>query len=393
MSDVHNRRTVQTPGKVGETASVPRHAQLAQALLNLQHAVGQCHDFVFFTDQAGVITRVNPAFEKLTGHAALDAVGMDLSCIIAGGPQSESYRRIWARIFAGEMFTGSVGIKQKGGIACEVELTITALHDSRGSIASLVGTGYEHAQPADHRDSALDSVLTDGTRRRLAHEFSNLLMIMGTHAELAFNSLPAEHTVRRNLQEITNAARRASELARVLRGETESLELTEFSRLNRAAEDAWIGQRGDVLIDSIELPSPPELHPHSHTLLIVDDEMMVREATAEFLSKTGYRVLSASSGEEALDELKLHPARVDLVITDVVLPQMSGAQLAGAVSSIHPDVKTLFISGYSESVVLHHQVAKPGVHFLSKPFPLHTLADKIEQILEQPQVMAAGASI
>lgn len=377
-----------------ERNATPGHSQLALALMNLQHAVGQCHDLVFFTDQAGVITRVNPAFERILGYTALEAVGMDLSKLVAGGPPSESYRHIWARIFAGEAYHGALSLQQKSGATCEVELTITALHDSRGLIASLVGTGRDLAGQTERDESAL-KVPDRETLCSVAHELNNLLMVMGANAELAFNSLPSDHKLRRNLQEIKNASRHASELSHFLHGDRELPDASEFSRLNQTAQDAWIGPRGDVVIDATEqsgaLPTGPP--PHSQTLLVVEDEMVIREAAGEFLAKQGYRVLSAGSGEEALDALKLHPVKVDLVITDVVLPHMSGAQLVGAVCSIHPEAKTLFISGYAENIVLRPEAAKPGVHFLKKPFPLHALAEKIEEILEQPQALAAGASV
>ena len=87
--------------------------KMAQALRNLQCAVTQSHEAVFITDQAGLITRVNPAFEELTGYSAIQALGKDLSAFIARGPHSDEYREIWARIFQQRAFSGTVQLKKK----------------------------------------------------------------------------------------------------------------------------------------------------------------------------------------------------------------------------------------------------------------------------------------
>src|SRR5258708_19982683 len=77
----------------------PRPNPMAAALRNLQHAVNQSQEAVFICDPDGVIERVNPAFEDLTGYSSLDAVGKDLSWIVADGPMSDSYRRLWEQVF------------------------------------------------------------------------------------------------------------------------------------------------------------------------------------------------------------------------------------------------------------------------------------------------------
>ena len=73
--------------------------RIAEALRNLQHAVAQCHDAVFISDAAGVLTRVNAAFEPLTGHSSMELIGKDLSLIMEGGGQSSEYQQIWRDIF------------------------------------------------------------------------------------------------------------------------------------------------------------------------------------------------------------------------------------------------------------------------------------------------------
>jgi PAS domain S-box-containing protein len=88
---------------------------MAVALRNLQYAVNQCQDVIFFTDPAGMIERVNPAFEELTGYSSVEAVGQDLSWIAAEGPKSDSYRRIWEQVFQGRAFRGNLQVRRKHG--------------------------------------------------------------------------------------------------------------------------------------------------------------------------------------------------------------------------------------------------------------------------------------
>jgi PAS domain S-box-containing protein len=79
--------------------------EMAKVLRNLQHAVSQCQDSIFITDAAGVVTRVNPAFERLSGYTPLEFVGKDLSLIIEGGAQSVDYQHLWRRVFEEKQYT------------------------------------------------------------------------------------------------------------------------------------------------------------------------------------------------------------------------------------------------------------------------------------------------
>jgi DNA-binding NtrC family response regulator len=111
----------------------------------------------------------------------------------------------------------------------------------------------------------------------------------------------------------------------------------------------------------------------------------------EFLSRSGYNVLSAGSAEEALETSRSH-SEIDLVITDVVLPQMSGQQLAGRLATVYPEMKVLFVSGYSQSAVFHRDVPSLNRAFLQKPFSLPVLAEKVGGVLEPPKKARAAAA-
>ncbi len=130
----------------------------------------------------------------------------------------------------------------------------------------------------------------------------------------------------------------------------------------------------------------------SETLLLVEDEDPLREATAEFLRSIGYEVCSARNGEEALDTLRAWARKFDLVVSDVVMPRMSGPRLAEIMASKWPQVKMLFLSGHGESVVLQKGLLDLNEHFLQKPFPMPLLAAKIREVLGAPMVLRAAAA-
>lgn len=117
------------------------------------------------------------------------------------------------------------------------------------------------------------------------------------------------------------------------------------------------------------------------TILLVEDEQAVRELTVKMLQRLGYRVLVAASGAEAIEISGTHPGHIGLLLTDVVMPNMSGRQLADELVKTRPDMKVLYLSGYTENTVVHHGVLDVGVEFLPKPFSREVLAKKIRQVL------------
>ena len=133
----------------------------------------------------------------------------------------------------------------------------------------------------------------------------------------------------------------------------------------------------------------------SETILLVEDEPAVRRATAEFLSLQGHTVLEATDGLEALSVAKNHGSTIHLAITDVVMPNMSGGQLAKELARLRPETRLLFVSGYAGKTVLDHNVFDLETNFLQKPFTLKQLSSKIREILnrtgeDKSQATAAG---
>jgi CheY-like chemotaxis protein len=118
------------------------------------------------------------------------------------------------------------------------------------------------------------------------------------------------------------------------------------------------------------------------TILLVEDELVVRRLVAEILESNGYAVLQAGDGPSALELLRRHTGPLDLLVTDVVMPGMSGPDVAGAVAAMRPGAQVLYISGYTDSSAGQHGVLEPGVAFLQKPFDADVLTRKVREVLD-----------
>ncbi|HET9466911.1 MAG TPA: ATP-binding protein, partial [Vicinamibacterales bacterium] len=133
---------------------------------------------------------------------------------------------------------------------------------------------------------------------------------------------------------------------------------------------------------------PSTEQPHE-TILLVEDEDSLRRMAARVLIKQGYTVLEAGSGPDALRLLDERHTRIDLLVTDVVMPAMDGRELAERVRQTQPSAKVLFTSGYTEDAIVHRGVEAAHVAFLQKPYAPAVLASKVLEVLHQPQQPAA----
>ena len=119
----------------------------------------------------------------------------------------------------------------------------------------------------------------------------------------------------------------------------------------------------------------------SETILLVEDEPAILNITTMMLQRLGYTVLEASTPGEAIRLAREHMGEIDLLMTDVVMPEMNGRDLAKNLLSLYPNVKRLFMSGYTADVIAHHGVLDEGVHFIQKPFSKKDLAAKLREAL------------
>jgi signal transduction histidine kinase/CheY-like chemotaxis protein len=450
---------------------------------------------------------------------------------------------LWQTILSGNVFRDVMVNRKKNGDVFVVEKTITPLRDNEGKITHFISndrdmTDQRRLETQLHQAQRMDAIgrLAGG----VVHDFNNLLIVISSYAELMLDSLAPQHPLRRNVDEIQKASRRAADLTRQLlafgRKQMQTLQLLDLNAIieevnkmlprligedielafvpgaklgkvkadpgqieqvlmNLAAnardampkggtllietasvrlDDAYVQAHSIVppgeyilltVTDSgqgiapehllhifepfyttkeegkgtglglatvygivkqnsgfiwvysepglgttfkiylpqakgaaVVLPPVPSAEGYSggcETVLLAEDESAVRQSTREFLSLNGYIVLEAKNGTDALAVAREYKGPIHLMISDVVMPQMGGARLAGELASERPDMKVLFVSGYAETTVARHGAIDVTTRFLQKPFSLRTLALKMREVLDAgaPALAAAAASV
>jgi signal transduction histidine kinase/ActR/RegA family two-component response regulator len=133
-----------------------------------------------------------------------------------------------------------------------------------------------------------------------------------------------------------------------------------------------------------EIATKDETRPRgTETVLVAEDEDALRDTICEYLRNLGYKVLAAESGPAALSVVNKHQGHIDLLITDVVMPKMSGRELSETLEKMIPELKTIYMSGYTDDAVLRNGICDLGAAFLQKPFSLGALARKSRETLER----------
>jgi DNA-binding response OmpR family regulator len=161
-----------------------------------------------------------------------------------------------------------------------------------------------------------------------------------------------------------------------------------------AYSELGVGSTFTVYLPAIE-PEPDRAETRSsteeetrgtETVLWVEDEHMVRRLVRRFLESRGYTVLEASGGPEALRISRQHSGPIHLMVTDIVMPRMSGRELAFQLETERPDMKVLYMSGHTEDAIIHHGIQEKGLAFLQKPFAQRVLLDRVRALLSgQPE--------
>jgi two-component system cell cycle sensor histidine kinase/response regulator CckA len=128
-------------------------------------------------------------------------------------------------------------------------------------------------------------------------------------------------------------------------------------------------------------PQAARLLQGSETILVVEDNELVRNLTREALKQYGYRVIEAPGGEQALKVIEEFQEKIDLLLTDVVMPGLNGRELADQILLSRPDIKVLYMSGYADNAIVQYGVLNSGLAFIEKPFSPETLAEMVRQIM------------
>jgi len=134
--------------------------------------------------------------------------------------------------------------------------------------------------------------------------------------------------------------------------------------------------------ERVEKEGPLATTRGGETVLVVEDEEVVLKLARSILERTGYKVLTARNGVDALQILEAHREPLHLLLTDVVMPGMSGRALADASQSLRQDLRVLFTSGYTDDAIVHHGVLQAGAHLLEKPYSRKTLLAAVRNVLD-----------
>jgi len=118
------------------------------------------------------------------------------------------------------------------------------------------------------------------------------------------------------------------------------------------------------------------------TVLVVEDNETILTLITNALKRLGYNVLSAGDGPTALEQFGASPDSIDILVTDVMMPRMSGRDLATRLTALRPSIKVLYASGYTQDITSRHGVFEPDVNFIQKPYTPHGLAARIRQLLD-----------
>jgi PAS domain S-box-containing protein len=138
-------------------------------------------------------------------------------------------------------------------------------------------------------------------------------------------------------------------------------------------------------LDDVRLQTAPSTLRGSETILLVEDEEPVRTVARDILERQGYRVLEAESGGDALELCNSYAGSIDLLLSDVVMPKMSGPELARRLAKFRPTAKVLYMSGYTEDAMLRHGALSAGIEFIQKPFTPEMMSRRVREVLEEKE--------
>jgi two-component system cell cycle sensor histidine kinase/response regulator CckA len=228
----------------------------ANALRILRRAVDHCQELVFLTDAEGVLQYVNPSCESVTGYSANQLVDKNLTWIAPAACQGETWDSIRRQALEKGAFRGVTGLRCKDGGTVEVDIAVTVVRDPRSQAPSLAWTGTVVARHQEIKDDAESSAKMESLGAfagGITHDFNNLLMVIGSYAEMGLASVPAENPARRHLKEILTGVRRASDLTRrLLAFGHKQLAGKQLCSLNWIVEDA-VGMLSRVVEEDIEM--------------------------------------------------------------------------------------------------------------------------------------------
>jgi CheY-like chemotaxis protein len=244
----------------------------------------------------------------------------------------------------------------------------------KGTTAS--GKETRHTTAIDLATRTRDLEEANKTASFVAHELNNLLTVIQINSEFLLETVGENPASAQELAEVQSAARRASILARQLLA---SSRLETFDA-NLAA--AALKQKSSVSAEKSEAPGLERTPRGAETILLVEDEASVRTLAKKILSQKGYRVLEASDGAIALRLAAAHVGEIDLVLTDVAMPNLGGRGMVEELRELSPGIRVLFMSGYPKEEIFPDKGRDNRVPYLQKPFTGETLFSEVRSALD-----------
>jgi CheY-like chemotaxis protein len=212
------------------------------------------------------------------------------------------------------------------------------------------------------------------TASTVAHELNNLLTVIQINTEFLFESARDIPAVKEELGEIQRASKRASILARRL------LASSRFERFDMSLADTASTKKRPTPSKSAAV-SDAKTPRVTETILLVEDEAAVRTLAKKLLSQKGYRVLEASDGAIALRLAAAHVGEIDLVLTDVAMPNLGGRGMVEELRELSPGIRVLFMSGYPKDEIFPEKESRNRIPYLQKPFTSESLVSEVRAAL------------
>jgi PAS domain S-box-containing protein len=522
--------TGQITGLTGSARDITQQKRDQENILRLAAAVQQASDIVAILDTGGVVQYVNPAFERVSGFSAPDAMDNAIVSLLVEGAATPSFLEIAATVSRTGFWSGTLRIRQREQGAIETEATVSSIKDDAGQVINYACV---------FRDVSRETRLAEQVRRSqkmeaigllaggVAHDFNNLVQVIDGFAALALRSLDDPAACREHLEKALSATRRAAQLTRQLLAFgrrqtllTEDVDLNDLVadhlrmvqrligahieveifpqpaidnvRVDRGqleqvllnlcinARDAMPGggrltvELHNVTLTKSNLPSIGESRPGrfvrftvrdtgtgmdkatlqrifdpffttkptgkgtglglavvygiieqhggfldvvsapgagsefsvylpvaertdragtratalavvsgDETLLLAEDEPLVREIAVRVLQDAGYKVLVAENGLEAVEVFEKHADEVGLLVFDVVMPRLGGPAAFARIREIRPGARVLFCSGYGGSDPLLEKLVAGGVEILDKPYSAQRFLEAVRRALDR----------
>ena len=498
----------------------------------LATAIEQSPDTVVITDVSGTIQYVNPAFERVTGYTADEAIGQNPRILKSGEQEDAFYTEMWHTIAQGQVWSGKVVNRAKDGHLFTEEATISPVRNENGEVTHFVAIKRDITDELERERMYQQAQKMNSIGRLaggIAHDFNNMLQVILGNTELAMEGAGDNGWLKQDLEQVKNAAKRSVELTRQLLafasrqsvkpqvvdlkavvpdllgmlrrlmdasikldwvpGEGQAQikidpsqldqilvnlcvnardAITERGNIQIGADRVYLSGRelflgeypvkgeyvvlsvtdngcgmdeeltrqvfepffttkakgqgvglglstvygivrqngGYVEVDStagqgtafrlyfpvcdgpgvevLEGASAVVTDQQGTGILIVEDEASILNLTERTLQRAGFTVWSTASPKEALQLVDQHKDEIHLLLTDVIMPEMNGKELADQVVQKCPSIKCLFMSGYSEEVIARNGIVPEHMNFLQKPFTAEAMSVAIQDALSSP---------